>query len=50
MIFFGGVGSPLVAHKERLATDKIPKNRKNAKKYAKYFPPDPCFSAKESLF
>jgi hypothetical protein len=26
------VGSPFVAHKEWLATEKIPENRKNAKK------------------
>jgi hypothetical protein len=35
MIFFGGVGSALVAVNQVLATGKIPENRKNACKYAK---------------
>jgi hypothetical protein len=35
MIFFGGAGPPLVAHKEPLATRKIHKNGKNTKKSAK---------------
>ncbi len=48
--FFGGVGSPLVAHKEGLATEKIPKKRKNATKSAKYFPSDPGFSAERAGF
>jgi hypothetical protein len=49
-IFFGGVGSPLVVERQRLATEKIPKKRKNAKEYAKNFSSDPGFSAKEGLF
>jgi hypothetical protein len=35
MIFFGGVGSALVAVTQVLATEKIPKNWKKACKYAK---------------
>jgi hypothetical protein len=35
MIFFGGVGSPLVVERQWLVTDKIPKNVKNTKKSAK---------------
>jgi hypothetical protein len=35
MIFFGGVESPLVVERQRLATETIQKNRKNAKKSAK---------------
>jgi hypothetical protein len=35
MIFFGGVGSPLVAVNQVLATGKTPKNGKNACKYEK---------------
>jgi hypothetical protein len=34
-IFFGGAGPPLVLENQRLATEKIPKKRKNSKKYAK---------------
>ena len=45
-IFFGGAGSPHVAHNQRLAMAKIPKNRKNAKKSVKYFPRDPRFVRK----
>jgi hypothetical protein len=35
MIFFGGVGPPLVVETQVVATGKILKNRKNAKKSAK---------------
>jgi hypothetical protein len=35
MIFLGGAGAALVARKQRVATEKIPKNWKNAKKSAK---------------
>jgi hypothetical protein len=35
MIFFGGAGPPLVAENQWLATEKIPKTGKNAKKSAK---------------
>jgi hypothetical protein len=45
-IFFGGVGSPHIVERQLLAMEKIPKNRKNACKSAKYFPSDPGFSAK----
>jgi hypothetical protein len=34
-IFLGGVGSPLVIETQRLATQKVPKKRENAKKSAK---------------
>jgi hypothetical protein len=50
MIFFGGVGPPLVAENQQLATEKILKNHKNAKKSSKYFPWDHCFSAKRPPF
>jgi hypothetical protein len=49
-ISFGGVGLLLVVGGQWLATEKIPKNRKNAKKSAKYFPWDPGFSAKTGGF
>jgi hypothetical protein len=35
MIFLGGVGLPFVAERQWVATEKIPKKRKNACKYAK---------------
>jgi hypothetical protein len=49
-IFFGGVGSLLAAVNQQLATEKIQKNRKNAKKSVKYFPWDPHISAKRGGF
>jgi hypothetical protein len=45
MIFFGGVGSPVVVERQWVAAEETPKNRKKACKYAKYFWPDPGFSA-----
>jgi hypothetical protein len=50
MIFFGAVCSALVLEAQRLATQEIPENRKNAKKNVKYSSSDPCFSAKDSPF
>jgi hypothetical protein len=50
MIFFGGVGSALVAVNQVLATEKIPKKRKNACKYAKYSRSDPGFPAERVGF
>jgi hypothetical protein len=35
MIFFGGAESRLVIERQWIMTEKIPKNRKNAKKSAK---------------
>jgi hypothetical protein len=49
MIYFGGVGFALALGTQGLATPKIPKNGKKAKKSVKYFPSDPRFSAKEML-
>jgi hypothetical protein len=50
MIFLGGVRAALVAQKQGLATGKVPRNRKKAKKSAKYFQRDPRFSAKWPYF
>jgi uncharacterized protein YijF (DUF1287 family) len=50
MIFLGGVCSAVVIEAQRVATHKIPKKRKNAKKNAKYFPEYPGFSAKPRPF
>jgi hypothetical protein len=35
MIFLGGVGTALVAEKQGVAAEKVPKNREKAKKSAK---------------
>jgi hypothetical protein len=50
MILFGGVGSAVVVERQRLAAEKVPKNRINSKKSAKYFPWDTGFSAKWPSF
>jgi hypothetical protein len=39
-----------MAANQQLATEKIRGNWKNAKKSSKYFPWDPCFSAKTDEF
>jgi hypothetical protein len=44
------VGSPLAVERQWVATEKIPRNVKNTKKSAKYFPWDPRFSAKGPFF
>jgi hypothetical protein len=44
MIFLGGVRSTLVFERQLLATQKVSKNRKNAKKSVKYFSVAPAFS------
>jgi hypothetical protein len=50
MILFGGVGASLVVERQLVAKEKIPKKRKNACKYAKYFPWNPHFAAKRGGF
>jgi hypothetical protein len=49
-IFFEGVWRTLVVAMQWVATQKIPKKRKNAKKSVKYFSRNPCLAAKMGSF
>jgi hypothetical protein len=43
MFFWGGIGSPLVIERQRLAPEKFLKNKKSAKKVFDISPDTPVF-------